>query len=52
MTKPISTSLIAIAFSATALLYVEDRMRAGLWEVITTVDGKPSGITGGIFLIR
>ena len=47
MTKPISIALIALSFSATALLYAEDRMRAGLWEVITTVDGKPSGVTGG-----
>ena len=46
MTKPISIALIALAFSATALLYAEDRMRTGLWEVITTVNGKPSGVTG------
>ena len=40
-------ALTALAFSATALIYAEDRMRAGLWEVTTTVDGKTSGVTGG-----
>lgn len=47
MTKRVSIALLALAFSATALLYAEDRMRAGLWEVITTVDGKPAGVSGG-----
>lgn len=47
ITKRISTALIAVAFSSAALLYAEDRMRSGLWEVITTVDGKPSGVSGG-----
>ena len=28
-------------------LHAEERMRAGLWEVISTLDGKPSGTTGG-----
>jgi hypothetical protein len=32
-----------VVFSATALLYAEDRMRAGLWEVTTTLNGKSSG---------
>jgi hypothetical protein len=32
-----------VVFSATALLYAEDRMRAGLWEVTTTLNPKSSG---------
>ena len=40
-------ALVALGLSATVLLYAEDRMRAGLWEVTTTVDGKPSGVRGG-----
>jgi hypothetical protein len=39
-------ALTALAFSATALIYAEDRMRAGLWEVTTTVNGKSSGVRG------
>jgi hypothetical protein len=39
----ISLTLVAVVFSATALLYAEDRMRAGLWEVTTTLNGKSSG---------
>jgi hypothetical protein len=47
MIKPtISLTLVAVVFSAAALLYAEDRMRAGLWEVTTTLDGKPSGVNG------
>ena len=38
----ISLTLVAVVFSATALLYAEDRMRAGLWEVTTTLNGKSS----------
>jgi hypothetical protein len=40
--KPITLlALIALAFVA-ASLRAEDRMRAGLWEVTTTYNGKPS----------
>jgi hypothetical protein len=37
--------LAALAFSATVIC-AEDRMRAGLWEVTTTVNGKSSGVRG------
>jgi hypothetical protein len=41
--------LIKLAFliSMVGLLFAEERMRAGLWDVITTVDGQPSGVKGG-----
>ncbi len=39
-------ALIALTFTATTLLSAEERMRAGLWEVKTTSDGKPSGTRG------
>lgn len=39
--------LLSISLSLAAVTHAEERMRAGLWEVITTVDGKPSGTTGG-----
>lgn len=37
--------LLLTLFSLT--LHAEERMRAGLWEVISTSNGKPSGKTGG-----
>jgi Protein of unknown function (DUF3617) len=41
--KPITLlALIALAFPAAASLRAEDRMRAGLWEVTTTYNGKTS----------
>ena len=46
MTERIA-ALAALGLSVTVLLSAEDRMRAGLWEVITTVNGKPSGAKGG-----
>ena len=35
--------LAAMTFIAAASLRAEDRMRPGLWEITTTLDGKPSG---------
>lgn len=46
MLKSTSLALIAIALFVAVFLHAEERMRAGLWEVITTHDGKPSGNTG------
>jgi hypothetical protein len=34
--------LVAMTFIASSLR-AEDRMRPGLWEITTTLDGKPSG---------
>jgi hypothetical protein len=39
-------ALLAVTFTAAALLRAEERMRAGLWEVTSTTDGKPSGTLG------
>ena|ERR1035437_5780499 len=36
-------ALSALAFTAAVSLRAEDRMRAGLWEVTTTLNGKSSG---------
>jgi Protein of unknown function (DUF3617) len=36
-------ALIAMTSGATVLLRAEDRMRTGLWEVSTSIDGKPAG---------
>ena len=36
-------ALVAITFPGAAWLHAEDRMRAGLWEVTTTIEGKPAG---------
>ena len=36
-------ALSALAFTAAVSLRAEDRMRAGLWEITSTVDGKPAG---------
>ena len=36
-------ALIALDFPGAAWLNAEDRMRAGLWEVTTSLNGKPSG---------
>jgi hypothetical protein len=36
-------ALVAMTFTAGSSLRAEDRMRPGLWEVSTTLDGKPSG---------
>ncbi len=44
--SPAVLALLALTFAAAALL-AEDRMRAGLWEVTTTLDGKQSGTMGG-----
>lgn len=49
MSKTALTTYVAAVLavvSATVSLYAEDRMRAGMWEVVTTLDGKSSGITG------
>lgn len=35
--------LVAMTFIAATSLCAEDRMRPGLWEITTTLDGKPSG---------
>ncbi len=35
-------ALSALVFTAAVPLYAEDRMRAGLWEVVTTQNGEPS----------
>ena len=35
--------LVASTFIAAPSLRAEDRMRPGLWEITTTLDGKPSG---------
>jgi hypothetical protein len=35
--------LVAMTLTAALPLRAEDRMRPGLWEVTTTLDGKPSG---------
>src|ERR1039458_2487633 len=35
--------LIALTLPAAKCLRAQDRMRAGLWEVTTTSDGKPAG---------
>jgi hypothetical protein len=36
-------ALVAITFPGVAWLHAEDRMRAGLWEITTTIGGKPAG---------
>jgi hypothetical protein len=36
-------ALIALAFPGAAFLNAEERMRAGLWEVTTSLNGKPAG---------
>ena len=36
-------ALSALLFPAAVSLRAEDRMRAGLWEITSTVDGKPAG---------
>ena len=35
--------LVAMTFIAAPLLRADYRMRPGLWEITTTLDGKPSG---------
>jgi hypothetical protein len=37
-------ALIAFALAPAIPLPAEERMRAGLWELTTTVNGKPSGL--------
>jgi hypothetical protein len=45
--KPVNVlALIALTFTAADLLRAEERMRTGLWEVSTTIDGKPAGVLG------
>ena len=41
--KPATLVVAALAFPALVWLHAEDRMRAGLWQVSRTVDGKPAG---------
>ena len=42
--KPASVlALVAVTLLAAPSLRAEDRMRPGLWEVVSTLDGKPSG---------
>ena len=36
-------ALICLTFPGAAWLRAEERMRAGLWEVTTTLNGKPAG---------
>ena len=36
-------ALVTLVFPAAVSLRAEDRMRAGLWEVTSTLDGKSSG---------
>ncbi len=36
-------TLIALAFSAAVSLRAEERMRAGLWQIATMLDGNPAG---------
>jgi hypothetical protein len=38
-------ALIAFALAPAIPLRAEERMRAGLWELTTTVNGKPGGLT-------
>jgi cytochrome c peroxidase len=43
-TKPATVfALIALTFPGAAWMHAEDRMRAGLWELTNTSDGKPVG---------
>jgi Protein of unknown function (DUF3617) len=45
--KPTTTfALICLALAGAAWLHAEERMRAGLWEVISTFNGTPSGTAG------
>lgn len=43
-TKSARVFAFAVLFAGTACLHAEERMRAGLWEVITTVDGKSASL--------
>jgi Protein of unknown function (DUF3617) len=38
----IKITLIALVLAPALLLHAEDRMRSGLWEVTTTMDGQPA----------
>jgi hypothetical protein len=38
-------AVLVMVCSAAASARAEDRMRAGLWEVVTTTNGTPSGVT-------
>ena len=39
-------ALIALTFPGAALMSAQERMRAGLWEVTSSFNGKPSGTLG------
>src|SRR5450759_420720 len=41
-------ALGALVFPAAVSLRAEDRMRTGLWEVTTTMNGKPSGTSHNV----
>jgi hypothetical protein len=42
-------ALVGMTFTVAPLLRAEDRMRPGLWETTTTLDGKPSGTRAACF---
>jgi hypothetical protein len=42
-------ALVGMTFTLTPFLRAEDRMRPGLWEITTTLDGKPSGTRAACF---
>lgn len=45
--KPTTTfALICLTLSGAAWLHAEERMRAGLWEVMSSLNGEPSGTLG------
>jgi hypothetical protein len=41
-----SIALVCMTLAGAAWLHAEERMRAGLWEIISTYDGEPSGTQG------
>ncbi len=45
--KSVATiALVCLAFPGAAWLRAEDRMRPGLWDVVSTYNGEPSGTQG------
>ena len=41
-----SIALICMTLAGPAWLHAEERMRAGLWEVMSSLNGEPSGTLG------
>jgi len=43
-----SIALICMTLAGAAWLHAEERMRAGLWAVMSSLNGEPSGTVGNI----